>query len=248
MSRMKKCMLSIIIVCDASQLSMSRKPSKLMVFDNPDKSNHERWSDKRALAAIPHPFRGIACGPPNSGKTSLICNLIAWSDPPFDRVIVSSVDPEAREWQRLCDDVEVHDASTYGPVPDFRDLDPDQKTLIVLEDLPLTGLRGESAELLDRLYGHGSTHRNTSVIATSQDLYRLPLCCRRNANLFFLWRQPDISSLKTIAERVGLRKADMIDLFDLCVKKTDSICLDMSDSSPAPIRLNLTRPITIESD
>ena len=220
-----------------------RARGELLVFHNPDKMDGEHWDSRRSLANFPRPWRAVAAGPPSSGKSSLIANLVAYARPPYARVIVVSVDPEAHEWQTLCPGCEV-----LEEIPDFRDIERNEgeHNLVILEDLALNHLDKTQAERLDRLYGHGSSHRNTSVISTAQDIFRLPVCARRQSNIFHLWKAPDVRSLHEVAERVGLRKGELMDLFSLCTEKHDSITLDLTDGTPAPLRKNLFHKVAAE--
>lgn len=221
-----------------------RKKVNYIYPANPDKEKHEHWNARRSLANIPRPYRCVAVGPPNSGKSTAIINLIANARPLFARIIVCSVDPEAKEWVHLCDNCEV-----YQEIPDFKEVSgEDGHTLVILEDLMLTSYKGEQEERLDRLFGHGSSHRNITVIATSQDLYRLPVCVRRQSNVFLLWPAPDVASINSVTQRVGLKKGELLDLFrELCgTNVQDYICLDLTDGSPAPIRFKLDRPVILE--
>lgn len=218
---------------------MPRRRAEFIVLQNPDKEEHEAWDEKRSLANFPRPWRAVACGPPSVGKSTLIANLIAHARPPYERIIVASVDPDAAEWTAMCPGCEVVEG-----VPDFREIERGPQTLVILEDLPLGNLRGQEAENLDRLFGHGSSHRGISVIATAQDIFRLPVCVRRQANIFHLWSAPDVSSLQTVAERVGLKRGELLDLFrKFCARKHDFITLDLTDETPAPIRYNLVKKI-----
>jgi len=225
----------------ASVEKKGRKKASFITLENPDKANHEHWDERRSLANIPRPYRSVCIGPPNSGKTTCILNLIAHARPPFSRIIVCSVDPEAREWTGLCEGCEV-----YEEIPDFKEIDGESHIMVILEDLALTTLKGEQAEKLDRLFGHGSSHRNISVVATAQDLFKLPTCVRRQANVFNLWPCPDVSSIQTIAERVGLKRGELLDLFrELCKRKHDFITLDLTDQSPSPVRFNLIKGVDL---
>ena len=51
------------------EIKVNAPAEKLYVLENPDKEGwHEQWHSERHLANIPHPFRAILYGKPNSGK------------------------------------------------------------------------------------------------------------------------------------------------------------------------------------
>ena len=212
---------------------------ELIVFPNADKEWHESWTRDRSWANFPHPYRAVACGPPNSGKTSALYNLVVKADPPFERIVVWHIDPEgSREWST------VDGAEMVGRCPQVEDFDPERKNLLVIEDVDLGGLRGEEASLVDRLFGYVSTHRNVSVVATSQDPFRLPASLRRSSNVFLLWRSPDLESMATIGRRIGLKTKDLESIFNALKFGThDFLCADLTPDAPCRLRKNFFEPI-----
>ena len=40
---------------------------------------------------FPHPFRGVLLGPPNTGKSTSVKNILIRADPPFKKVTVVTV-------------------------------------------------------------------------------------------------------------------------------------------------------------
>jgi hypothetical protein len=228
-----------------SDRKVHREYGEILMIKSVDKEHHEEWDSKRNLAAFPRPFRAIACGAPNSGKTLFFtAQLIPWARPLFDKVYVCSVDPEAKEWVSICEDI-----IPLAEIPSFEFFDPDAEghTLLILEDLNLTKLNHFEEDKIDRLFGHGSTHRNLSLVATAQDFIRLPNIVRRQANVFALWKPRDRRQLGAIADRVGIKREVLGDLFDTHIQKpTDYIVVDNTRDSPAPIRKNLFDRIVIE--
>jgi hypothetical protein len=209
-------------------------PSKVIPITNVDKGWHESWSPGRDLLNIPHPFRAVIMGPPNSGKTTVVKNILMRADPPFVRMVVIYPDGGGftDEYQDCGNDsVEMID---YIPPPS--EWDGQKKTLCVVDDFELKGLSKEQRSNLDRLVGHVSTHRNVSVCVCNQDPYNAPPIVRRCANLYILWKQRDMVSLRTFARRLGL---DLDRLFDEhCPGRFDSIWVDLTVDSPAPLRIN----------
>jgi hypothetical protein len=114
--------------------------------------------------------------------------------------------------------------------------DGKHKTLCVIDDFELKSLSKNQRSNLDRLVGHVSTHRNVSVCVCNQDPYNAPPIVRRCANVMVLWKPKDMVSMQTFASRTG---EDLRRLFNTHVKtRFDSIWIDMTVDTPAPLRLN----------
>ena len=56
---------------------MKKIPKEIIILKSGDKQNREKWYKGRDLLNFPGgSFRAIISGPPNSGKTNLIKNII----------------------------------------------------------------------------------------------------------------------------------------------------------------------------
>lgn len=210
-------------------------PNKLTVIHNADKGFHEKWDNKRNLCNFPHPFRAILIGRPGCGKTSTAQNILIRQEPPFERLVVVHVDGEySQEWDE-CDPTEVIDY-----VPNFKDIDGKTKTLIVFEDFEIAGLKRDDQCLLSRLFGYCSTHKNCSLLVCQQDPKAVPALIRRLSNLFVLWRGLDMGVLDGYGTRMGLERGRLKQLFDSYTQNSvyDSIWLDSTPGTPAPVRIN----------
>jgi hypothetical protein len=213
--------------------SKPRLPKEIIVIENPDKKWHEKWKKNRDELNIPHPFRAVLLGKPNSGKTLIMKNILARATPEFEEVLIVHCDPdETAEFGDV--DCEVTDT-----IPSPTDLDPEVKRLVILEDLEYSNMDKTEKASLDRLFGYASTHKNTSVMLTAQDGFSIPAKCRRCCNLWVIWRTDDVDSLKTIGRRVGIEPKDFENMFDEhCPNNTDSLWVDMTDKTPYPLRIN----------
>ncbi len=58
-------------------------PNKILALPNPDKEFHEEWYRNRNVLNFPHPFRCVALGPPNVGKTTIVKNILLRAKPQF---------------------------------------------------------------------------------------------------------------------------------------------------------------------
>jgi hypothetical protein len=208
-------------------------PNKILPLPNPDKLFHESWTPGRNPLNITHPFRCVALGPPNVGKTTICKNILLRADPPFKRVFVIHCDPS---FSAEYDDV---NGEMLDSIPAPEDWDGTEKTLVVLDDLEYKTMKKDQRYNLDRLFGFVSTHKNISCILCSQDAFNVPQIVRRCANLWILWKSPDMDSMATIARKSGIKSAELISIFQhLMPGPKDSLWLDRTDKSPYPIRKN----------
>lgn len=207
-------------------------PHCIIPIPNADKGFHEsvKKLDKN-LADFPHPFRAALIGAPNSGKSTLAANLVLHQSPVFERVIVWHCDPETKEWGHTTDEV-------VGECPHIEDFDPDQKTCCIIDDIALKSLNKEEKMRCDRLLGNWSTHRNISVIITSQQANQLPANLRRCCNAFCIWRSTDAQSLRDIAVKCGIQPSELGALLRFLEGPKDSLCVDLT-GSPYRYRRNL---------
>jgi len=208
-------------------------PQCIIPIKNPDKAFHEKWKPSRDPLNLPHPFRVCLLGKPNSGKTTIMKNIIVRCRPAFQEILLVHCDPESTQ---EFDDLDVE---TVDEIPHTSELDPDVKRLIILEDLEYGNMSKTQKACLDRLYGYASTHKNTSVMLTSQDGFSIPTICRRCCNMWIIWKVDDIDSINTIGRRIGLKKAQIEKIFDdHLVDSHDSLWVDLTAKTPYPLRIN----------
>jgi hypothetical protein len=211
-----------------------RLPNKILPIPCSDKVGWtEAWHPGRNLLNIPHSWRGIFCGPPSSGKSTTIKNIILRANPPFDDVTVVHYSADSTsEW----DDI---GATIISEVPDPHDIDPEGKKLLIFEDLDLSGLTKVDFGRLNRLFGYSSSHCNLSLALTCQNAFDCPPCVRRVANLFILYKQPDMVAMSQLATRTGLRAKDLHTIFENHITHDHgSLWVDLTRNSPAKLRVD----------
>jgi hypothetical protein len=208
--------------------------NKIIPIECADKRFQEKWYSSRNMLNFPHSFRMIMCGPPSSGKSTVIKNILIRTEPPFEEIIVCHYGADDTEEY---DDLE--DITMLNELPDPGDIKPDGKKLLIIEDLEFRMMKKHEKVKLDRLFGYVSSHKSCSVILTAQDSFNVPPCARRTANVFCLWRSPDVNALSQMATRTGYRSKDFIKLFDTYIKKQhDFIMIDLTKDTPYPLRIN----------
>lgn len=208
-------------------------PNEIIVMDNPDKGFHEKWYDGRNLLNIPHPYRCVCLGPPNSGKSLMVKNLLLRAKPEFDKLYVIHCDPG---YTKEYDDV---GGIMLDEIPAPNEWDGIEKTLVVLDDLEFKQMNKEQKRNLDRLFGFVSTHKNISIILCSQDPFNVPPIVRRCSNLFILWKMPDMDAMSTVARKTGLKSEELKTIFKTFMHSPhDSLWVDITTKTPAKLRKN----------
>jgi hypothetical protein len=208
-----------------------RLPKKILALPNADKAFHESWYKGRDMLNIPHPFRAVALGPPHSGKTNIVKNILLRAKPQFEEVFVIHCDSD---YTKEYDDLGV---TMLKDIPTPQEWPGKVKTLVVLDDLEYKTMNKVQRYNLDRLFGFVSTHKHISLILCSQDAFNVPPIVRRCSNLWILWRSPDLDAMSTCARKSGMKAAEFNSLFqELDIKDHSSLWLDMTNKSPYPLR------------
>jgi hypothetical protein len=194
------------------------------------------------MANFPHPFRMLLLAPPNTGKTTIMKNILMRCEPPFQRVIVIHCDSEnTKEY----DDI---DAIYLDDIPAPNEFDEEGKTLVILEDLNLKEMSKQQRMCLDRLVGYVSTHKNVSVCITQQDFYSAPPIARKLCNIILLGKIRDRDQLGTVARKAGIEADEFKEAMKLLKDRHDTLCIDMTADSPYPLRKNLFEVLKRKDD
>ena len=214
-----------------------RLPDELIHIPNPDKAFTEKWTEGRNWLNIPSSFRCVMFGPPGTSKTTTCLNILLRADPPFTEIFLWHCDGEnTKEYDNLGEDVKRLDSL---PPPNDKCWNNENKKLLIIDDIDVKALGKEQMSNLNRVFGYVSTHHNLSVILCVQDCYMIPAICRRCSNLWVLWKNNDYTSMATVARKCGLTAHELKRIFmTVCTGPRDSLWVDMSSGSPAPLRIN----------
>ncbi len=216
-------------------------PRRIIPIENPDKEFHEQWHNNRSMLNFPHPFRLVALGPPNCGKSTTVKNILLRAHPPFQEIFIIHCDPpdpddDENTGTKEYDDI---DCEFLDEIPSQDEWQGDVKTLVILDDLEFKQMDKDQKRNLNRLFGYASTHKNLSVALCSQDPFEVPPIVRRCSNVWVLWRMSDMDAMALTARRTGLNKVHFKRIFDkLMLGDKDSLWIDMTEKSPFRLRKN----------
>ena len=213
-------------------------PNEIIPIQSTDKKGwREKWYEGRNLLNLPHSFRLICIGPPDSGKSTLIKNIIIRANKKFDRILLYHFGTGGEY-----DDCDVEHIDELDPLAYE---DNDEKCLLIIEDCCFKNCSKEMKQNLNRLFGYTSSHCNLSICLTSQNPYDISAEIRRMANTYAIWRNPDMNSMNTLASRCGIKKNQMEYIMcDVLKQNHDFLMIDLQFNSPAKYRINGFKPIS----
>ena len=222
---------------------MPRLPQSVIAFECSDKRVKETWTPSRArdLANIPSPFRALLIGPPGVGKSTVIKNLLVHQRPRFNELIIIHEDHrEDGSGSTEYDDCDAtHMLADVPPLEYWSELcagdDPDGppvKRLVVIDDVEFERADKTRIQNLAVLFRYVSSHKGMSVALLHQSFFHVPT-----------------SEYALLDNRCGLPKGTLHMLFKtIAPGEQDSIMIDHTPNSPAPIRLNIWTKVEIDTD
>jgi hypothetical protein len=144
---------------------LGRAPRRIIPLKNADKKKQEFYKPGQNPIRFPAPFRCCVLGKVNSGKSLLTKHILLahqGCSPKFESVVVVHGDLGTKEY----DDCDV--SQIRSTIPHYSELDPDIKSLVIIDDLDFTNFPKEEMKKLSELFRFGSSHRNTSIILGHQ--------------------------------------------------------------------------------
>lgn len=202
----------------------------MKVFKNPEKEKHHG-----PMGLLPqHPARIGLFGPPGSGKRNLCLNLIRRiqkSSKPFQTITVLHGDGDTQEYSILDDQ---DDFRIVTEIPTKDDFNMNKKNLLIIDEIPWTLLKTDSKSALERLFNFVSTHRSVTIIAQGQNVFDIPVSCRRAMTHIVMWPSIMADMVQFVNRMVGF---DVRPYFKFCGPH-DSIVVDMAAEPDKRIRKN----------
>ena len=214
---------------------MAKKP---FIFSNADKDGIHEDHDLKNLANHVRSSRIILAGSPGCGKSNIIKNIIINQKPKFEEIYIFHIDSNTKEYEtsgaKICTDV--------SELPDLDNIDPENKCLIIYEDLDFTSMKQKDITLLDKFLRYGCTHKGCMIIIACQDYYTVPVSMRRKCSITYIFKT-DEATASLYRRNLSITKI----MFEYLIEKYlsskyASLCLDMS-GHPVILRSNMFTPI-----
>lgn len=227
---------------------LPRAPNEIVPIKCADKVGVEHWDDKhKDIANFPAPMRMLLLGPPNKGKSTLIKNIIIHARPRYKEVYLIHEDAE---FSKEYDDLEPTEKLRDIPELEYWEYDgPHVKRCVIIDDLEYTGANKDRLRRLAVLFRYASSHKGLSVILAHQSFFDVPIIAKKMSNVFVIYKPMARNELSMIENRVGMPQGMLEQLFDtLATNFNDSICVDKTKNTPAPLRLNIFQPIEINEN
>lgn len=212
----------------------------LKVFTNADKDPIHEDHDLKNLANHIRSSRILLSGPPHSGKSNILKNLIINQSPEFDEIYLFCADPDTKEYEQL----DVKMVSCTDELP--RKFEPDVKNLVIFEDLDYSGLTKKDISDLDRYLRVVASHKGVSIYMCCQNFWSLPAKMRRKVDVYYITRSDD-ATMSMLGRNFSIDKKKFRYLIDTYLSKNyDSLCFD-SSGHPIKIRHNVFTPVNMDS-
>ena len=226
-----------------------RAPNEIVPIKCADKKGVETWNNNhnKDISNWPSPVRILILGPPNVGKSTLIKNIIIHARPRYQEVFLIHEDAE---FSKEYDDLEPTEKMCDIPELEYWEYEgPYKKRCVIVDDLEYTGANKERLSRLAVLFRYASSHKGLSIILAHQSFFDIPTIVKKMSNVFIVYKPRARNELSLIENRVGLPQDMLKELFEhVAPNFNDSICIDLTKNTPAPLRLNVFDQIELNDD
>jgi len=250
--------------------------NKIFIYDNPDKKSRVRLGRDEFMPLSSS--RLLISGPPNVGKRNTIYNIIHRMVPKPSHCHIVHCDPYTTEYDSIAqlgipismyspedfpdlsnilnpngdeeEEEKKDDDKSDNEIKEDHNAKPLDFPLVIVDEVTTDILGKENISKFERLVNYICTHKNTCCIVSIQSIMNLPPKIRRAFNHYGLWKQSDNNLNTLVANRAGIKKEVLEDLFLLCKDKHDFIWIDLDSpiDSQWRYRLNWIYPIMITNE
>lgn len=189
------------------------------------------------------PFRMLIIGGSGAGKTQTLLNILHNFGNTFQNIYIITKNADEPLYNFLGDKTKSDDGElgikiTEGlsTAPNLEDLDKDEQTLIVMDDLVLEKNQKQLEEYFIR-----ARKRNASLIYISQSYYAVPKLIRANLTYLVIKRLNTLSDLFRIMREysLGVDKPKLKKIYDASTSnKQDFLLVDLEEAPENRFRKN----------
>jgi AAA15 family ATPase/GTPase len=166
---------------------------KIEKLSNGDKDSWNRNDDvkKNQINSFRTGSRNIIIGPPNSGKTNLLKNMLLNKTPFYEKIIICAASKETKEFDNI--NCELYDnIIDIPPLEELIQKDESgniKRTIILLEDC--NSLDKNEKNVLDKFLAYGCSHHSITIVILSQTPYGISPQIRRLLDCFIIFSQTE---------------------------------------------------------
>ena len=227
------------------------------------------WDAKRDWIDWPRPFRWLIAGKVSCGKTTMILNYLfkAGKGKGFDNIFLfhpntytSNVPLEDEMINANIINVAAQPVLEYTgvdylplayiPSMTYFDNVAKKKNLVIIDDIDITSYlkkrRETREERINKLLSYVSSHKNLSIIISSQDpSSQLPAFIMKMANVLTVYKPRDQYIIQTISRKLSFDYKQLKKFLSICKTEHDSLTFDYIANSPAPYRYNIYKRVDV---
>lgn len=242
---------------------------RVIALPNKEKKNHEKWTNDRDWLDFPRPFRWLIAGKVSCGKTTLILNYLIKSSETksYDNIFllhpntymanVSMDDEQINQniINEVADPVVEYEGVDYTPlafIPSMKYFDEiaKKRNLMIIDDIDINSYLKKRRELRDerinKLLSFVSSHKNLSIIISSQDpSSQIPPFIMKMSNVITIYKPRDSYIVQTLSRKLNFEYKQLKTFLSICKSDHDAITFDYIANSPAPYRFNIYEKVNV---
>jgi hypothetical protein len=208
----------------------------------------------------------LIAGKVGCGKTSLILNYLVKTKG-FDNIFL--LHPNTYISNTTMDDELINNNiinSTAEPVLEYTGVDytplafipgmkyfdeiAKKKNLMIIDDIDVNSYlkkrREVREERLNKLFSFVSSHKNLSIIISSQDpSSQLPGFIMKMSNVITIYKPRDSYIIQTLARKLSFEYKQLQKFLSICKDDHDSMTFDYIPNSPSVYRFNIYKPVKV---
>ncbi|GBC40368.2 hypothetical protein GLOIN_2v1874888 [Rhizophagus irregularis DAOM 181602=DAOM 197198] len=219
----------------------------LYVYNLDEYTTDSRQGNEFALS---WPFRLAVAGSSDSGKTTMIINLLMGDKKAkedgeryilCDAVILVGRYLDEPKWAVVCDFFKEEEipftAVSHSEIPNVKDFNSTQATVVIFEDL--MDAPKKTQDLITGFFTHGR-HKNISCIYVAQRFFTIPKAIRKNVNYISLHGgHGSLTDTKRIIRQYTEESESLAPVIDNLTLQREFIVFDLRRSKSDPLSIRV---------